>query len=128
MTEFKFKSWEFVRVMVRLEKAPARRSKKLGPSFYLANRAVWEKLDRRLGRLAESDAQAFSDLMMKQNVTAAFGTPDQVREASGALDDVVGEMNRVIDNGGEDAELLVNLENEIKELKALKRRLNATLS
>jgi DNA repair ATPase RecN len=128
MTEFKFRSWEFVRVMVRLESVPARRSKKSGPSFYQANRDVWEKLDRRLGRLAESDAQAFSDLMMKQNVTAAFGTPDQVREVSVALDDVVGEMNQVIDKGGEDAELLVNLENEIKELKALKRRLNATLS
>ena len=49
-------------------------------------------------------------------------------ESDIALDDVVGEMNRVIDKGGEDGELLVNLENELKELKALKRRLNATLS
>ncbi len=128
MTEFKIRVWEFVRVMVRLESVPARRSKKSGKSFYLAHREAWAKLDRRLGRLAESDAGAFSNLMMNQNVATAIETPDQVREVSGALDGVVAEMNREIAKGGEDAELLVNLENEIKELRALKRRLNATLS
>ena len=75
---------------------------------------VWEGyIDWRIMRMVEEAAR--------------LGT-DQVREVSGALDDVVGEMNRVIDKGGEDGELLVNLENELKELKALKRRLNATLS
>ena len=128
MTEFKIRVWEFVRVMVRLESVLARRSKKSGKSFYLAHREAWAKLDRRLGRLAESDAGAFSNLMMNQNVATAIETPDQVREVSGALDGVVAEMNREIAKGGEDAELLVNLENEIKELRALKRRLNATLS
>ena len=128
MTEFKIRVWEFVRVMVRLKSVPARRSKKSGKSFYLAHREAWAKLDRRLGRLAESDAGAFSNLMMNQNVATAIETPDQVREVSGALDGVVAEMNREIAKGGEDAELLVNLENEIKELRALKRRLNATLS
>ena len=131
MTEFKIRVWEFVRVMVRLESVPARRSKKSGKSFYLAHREAWAKLDRRLGRLAESDAGAFSNLMMNgalENVATAIETPDQVREVSGALDGVVAEMNREIAKGGEDAELLVNLENEIKELRALKRRLNATLS
>ena len=128
MTEFKIRVWEFVRVMVRLESVPARRSKKSGKSFYLAHREAWAKLDRRLGRLAESDAGAFSNLMMNQNVATAIETPDQVREVSGALDGVVAEMNREIAKGGEDAELLVNLKNEIKELRALKRRLNATLS
>ena len=128
MTEFKIRVWEFVRVMVRLESVPARRSKKSGKSFYLAHREAWAKLDRRLGRLAESDAGAFSNLMMNQNVATAIETPDQVREVSGALDGVVAELNREIAKGGEDAELLVNLENEIKELRALKRRLNATLS
>ena len=128
MTEFKFRVWEFVRVMVRLENVPAGRSKNPGKTFYLAHRDAWTKLDRRLDRLAESDAQAFSNLMMKQHVTAAFETPEQVREATGAVDGVIAEMNREIAKGGEDAELLVNLESEIKELRVLKRRLNAVRS
>ncbi|MDP6574632.1 MAG: hypothetical protein QGI63_09075 [Rhodospirillales bacterium] len=124
MTEFRFRVWEFVRVMVRLESAPARRTGKSGPSFYRVHREAWEKLDRRLGRLAESDAEAFSDLMMNQHVTAAFETPRQMREVSAALDGVVAEMSREIDKGG-DAEHLASLDNEIKGLGALKRRLNA---
>ena len=124
MTEFKFRVWEFVRVMVRLESAPARRPKKSGPTFYQAHREAWEKLDRRLGRLAESDAGAFSDLMMNQHVTAAFETADQMRQVTAALDGVVAEMGREFDQGG-DTEHLVSLENEIKGLRALKRRLNA---
>jgi len=125
MIEFKFRGWEFVRVMVRLENVPARRSKTPGRTFYLAHREAWTKLDRRLDRLAESDAQAFSNLMMKQYVTATFETPEQVREATGAVDGVTAEMNREIAKGDEDTAFLVNLENEIKELRAVKRRLNA---
>ena len=127
MTEFRFRVWEFVRVMVRLEGAPARRSGKSGSTFYRAHREAWEKLDRRLGRLAESDGEAFSDLMMNQRVTAAFETPHQMREVSAALDGVAAEMSREIDKGG-DAEHLAGLDNEIKELRALKRRLNAQRS
>ena len=127
MTEFRFRVWEFVRVMVRLERAPARRSKKPGRTFYRAHREGWEKLDRRLARLAESDADAFSELMMNQHVTAAFETPDQMRQVAGALDGVVAEMGQEIDKGG-DAERMASLENERKELRALKRRLNAQRS
>ncbi len=127
MRGFRFRVWEFVRVMVRLESAPARRPKKSGRTFYRAHREAWEKLDRRLARLAESDADAFSDLMMNRHVTAAFETPDQMRQVAGALDGVVAEMGREIDKGG-DAALLASLENERKALRALKRRLNAARS
>ena len=128
MKEFSFRVWEFVRVMVRLESVAARRSKKPGRTFYQAHRDAWEKLDHRLARLAETNADAFSDLMMNQHVTAAFETSDQVRHVAGALDGVVAEMSREIAKGGEDAELLVSLENERMALRALKRRLNAQRS
>lgn len=109
--------WEFVRIMVALEDEGA-------DSVFYTNRAeVWDAVDGDLGRLAAEDAEAFSDMMMENQVTLEDVTPaemkDIVRGVEIALEAIAGTEAAGVDDETQAAGLAY----EKRELKALLKRL-----
>jgi len=118
--------WQFVRIMVRLEERGRGRRSRAPGSAYAAWRSRWQKLDRRLAKLGQSDADAFADLMMRQEVVIEETTVAQIREVVSALDEVGAQLKAAIDKGGEPKQIN-DLRFEHKELTALRTRLHKGL-
>lgn len=120
INEIRFTVWQFVRLMVHLEDQA-----KLSPdeqALFNAWNDVWKPLDENLARLAASDADAYSDMMMDQDVVIENATAEQAATAKTALDAVMGEMDATIAAGGDD-EVLDSLKFERRELRQLARKL-----
>ena len=113
--------WQFVRIMVTLEES-ARRGRRAGAT-YTAWRNVWRELDQRLTELGKSNAAAFSEMMMEQQVIVPISRPAIVREAIEAIEAVTRKMTLEIERGDGDAGHQADLRFERKELNALARRI-----
>jgi len=113
--------WQFVRVMVALEK-PARRGRPAGAA-YMAWREIWRELDQRLTDLGKTDAAGFADLMMEQQVVLPVSRPAIVREEVETIEAVTRQMTTDLDRGTGDAGHQSNLRFERKELNALARKI-----
>lgn len=127
-TTLRFTVWQFVRLMVHLED---RQNAKPGPhpdetALLNAWADIWSPLDQDLARLAESDTDAYSDMMMDQDVVIEEATPAQVLTTKAALEAVIKEMDKAIKRGGE-AALLDSLTFERRELGQLIRKLGRQL-
>ena len=110
-----FTVWQFVRVMVRLEKVGQK------SAAWRAWWKDWTKLDRRLERLAKTDRAAYSRLMMDEEVVIADATPAEAADVLRALDAVIGEMGAELAKDAElDDETLASLAFERDELIALR--------
>jgi hypothetical protein len=109
-----FVVWQFVRVMVQLEKVGMR------SQAYRAWRDQWQKLDRRLTRLGQSDRAAYSRLMMEEEVVIDKVTAAEAAEVRHALDTVIRQINTEIQAGQADDDVLGGLEFELTELAALR--------
>lgn len=118
--ELRFTVWQFVRLMVHLEETPA--SGAAQAALLDAWRGVWTPLDAELARLAASDADAYSDMMMDRDVVIGDADAAQATAARDALQQVVADMDAQIAAGG-DAELLDSLKFERRELRQLARKL-----
>jgi len=119
--ELHFTVWQFVRLMVQLEDHP--------DSLFEAWDDVWRTLDTNLTELAEHDADAFSDMMMNQDVIIEDATPPQALAAEEALKMVMVQLDKAIaaaganDNSDEQSEHLQSLKFERRELRQLTRKL-----
>lgn len=114
--EIRFTVWQFVRLMVHLEEVS-------DPAELLgAWGDIWTPLDADLGHLAEDDFDAFSDLMMNQDVVIENATESQALAAADALTAVMKALDSAIDEGGED-EQLQHLKFERRELRQLARKI-----
>jgi hypothetical protein len=86
-----FTTWQFVRVMVRLEEtrrdAPDRRM------LYREWKQDWAVLDAELERLRAEDFDAFSDLMMEREVVFGDVAPEAALTAAAVIDEVVAQMD-----------------------------------
>ncbi len=85
-----FTTWQFVRVMVRLEE-----TRKDGPDRRRLHREWkddWATLDAELERLRQDDFDAFSDLMMDKEVVFADVAPELALVAARVIDEVVAQM------------------------------------
>ncbi len=85
-----FTTWQFVRVMVRLEEtrndAPDRRV------LYREWAGDWKLLDAELERLRTEDFDAFSDLMMEREVVFADVPAATGRTVAAVIDEVVDQL------------------------------------
>lgn len=116
-----FTTWQFVRVMVRLEE-----TRKDAPDRRVLHREWkddWATLDAELERLRQEDFDAFSDLMMEREVVFADVSPETAQTVAGILDEVVtqieGERRRATRRERDD------LDFERAELTALAAELRA---
>lgn len=120
INEIRFTVWQFVRLMVHLEDQA-----KLSPdeqALFKAWNDVWKPLDENLAHLAASDVDAYSDMMMDQDVVIENATAEQAATAKAALDAVMGEMDATIAAGGDD-DAVDSLKFERRELRQLSRKL-----
>ena len=127
--ELRFTVWQFVRLMVHLEDRAA------PPKSYAALLAawgdIWQPLDAELAELAERDFEAYSELMMDQDVVIEDAALDQARTAQQAIDEIMAIMDGAIktdetadQKAASDPEHLQNLKFERRELRQLSRKLS----
>lgn len=123
--ELRFTVWQFVRLMVHIEEH-ANPPKSLA-ALLAAWDEIWKPLDAELAELAERDFEAYSELMMDQEVAIEDATADQAHSAQQAIDEIMAIMDRTIkadENADDDPEHLQNLKFERRELRQLSRKLN----
>ena len=73
----RFTVWQFVRVMVYLEEVsnPSSGQKALSKAWA----DIWKELDQQLSQLAEDDFDAYSQMMMDQDLIIDDATPSFCR-------------------------------------------------
>ncbi len=128
--------WQFVRIMVQFETvAKSRGGRSRGfqrpqPAtpqqrpVYAEWRDAWQEIDRELKRLADSDVEAFSELMMNQNVILECRGRSQLNEVTRAIENVVHQMRAEVRASMGDAEHISDLRYEIRELEKLAQKLS----
>ncbi|MBO6783676.1 MAG: hypothetical protein JJ899_10465 [Alphaproteobacteria bacterium] len=121
--ELRLVVWQFVRVMVQLEKVSRVRGRDRAPSVYGAWRSAWTEIDRTLERLGKTDADAFSDLMMNQEVVLKIRDRSQLNEVTRTAENVVGQLDQQIREARGNAQQEEDLQFERREMKALVRQL-----
>ena len=120
--ELRFTVWQFVRLMVHLEKYP--------DVQFETWEDVWRSLDANLCTLADQDGDAYSDMMMNQDVVIETATVSQAQATQVALKVVMTELDasiaqaKAIDRGPDNAETehLQGLKFERRELRQLTRK------
>lgn len=123
MIELEFVVWEFVRVMVELERVGE--DSDVGAGVYSAWLEAWRELDHRLTELGNTDAEGFSNLMMEQTVAVPCASARQLAETVAALTGITGALEREIKEARGDAARIDELEFERTELQELIARLVA---
>jgi D-ribose pyranose/furanose isomerase RbsD len=130
-----FVIWQFVRLMVCLEQQTSEAGEIRKESVLSAWAEIWQELDNRLAELGETDAAAYADLMIEQEVIIDEISAAQIDEVVDVVDVVseqitaeVAQIKRSISEqpkeGKEDTKLLLeSLEYELGELKNLKNEL-----
>jgi len=126
--ELRFTVWQFVRLMVHIEEH-ANPSKPFA-ALFAGWGDIWRPLDAELAELAERDFEAYSELMMDQEVVIEDATPEQAHTAQQAIDEIMTIMDRAIKadeeaggKEGQNPEHLQNLKFERRELRQLSRKL-----
>lgn len=118
--EIRFTVWQFVRLMVHLEEHA-----QTDPAQTILQQAwdeIWQPLDQELSELAERDFDAYSELMMDQEIIIEDATPALIQTAQDVIDKVIADMDKMIETGGDPAHLQ-NLKFERRELRQLSRKL-----
>ncbi|MEK9706667.1 MAG: hypothetical protein VW618_02480 [Alphaproteobacteria bacterium] len=122
-TELRLLVWQFVRIMVQLENVSRVRGDKRGPSIYREWRTAWVEVDRTLDRLGKTDADAFSDLMMNQEVVLRCHDRTQINEVTRTAENVVAQLDELLRDARGDGQREEDLKYERREMKALVRQL-----
>jgi hypothetical protein len=127
--------WQFVRIMVCLEQKTGETDDLRKESVLSAWGEIWRELDGRLDDLGKTDAAAYADLMMEQEVIIDEISANQIDEVVGAVDLVSEQINAELahikgsmaekpNESKEDTKLLMeSLTYELGELKSLKDEL-----
>ena len=116
--ELRFTVWQFVRVMVNVEESPDPHG--IGRAWG----ETWAALDQELTNLADQDFDAYSDMMMNQDLVIDDATPALAHAVCGVLDAVMGELDAAIKAQSEsEDELAQNLKFERRELRQLSRKI-----
>ncbi|HEY9080686.1 hypothetical protein [Magnetovibrio sp.] len=126
--ELRFTVWQFVRLMVHIEERTD--PPKSLATLLTAWGDIWQSLDADLADLAERDFDAYSELMMDQEVVIDDATLDQAHAAQQAVEEIMAIMDRTIKSEEDpaskserDPEHLQSLKFERRELRQLARKL-----
>lgn len=114
-------TWQFVRVMVRLEET--RRDAADRRVLYREWKDDWKLLDAELERLRDEDFDAFSELMMEREVVFDGVTPATARTVAAVADEVAAQL--AAERRGAARRERDDLDFERAELAALAARLRA---
>jgi len=123
--QIRFTVWQFVRVMVWLEESQGK-SVALKKA-YEAWADTWTPIDQELAKLAADDHDAYSAMMMDQEVVLEGVPKEQGREVLKALEAVTMSMKAEMDAGKGDEEYLESLRLERRELRGKSTKLKKAL-
>ena len=118
-----FDTWQFVRVMVRLEETRHRDAARR--DLWAAWSADWRKLDRELERLRTADFGRFAEAMMDQEVTFDPVDAGTAQTVARLAREVAGELARA--QGGQEPGARRDLAFERAGLSDLAGRLEALI-
>lgn len=124
--DLRFTVWQFVRLMVHLEDHRSALDPALDKDqaqLYDAWAEVWVPLDQDLAQLAADDPDAYSDMMMDQDVVIEGATPRHAETARATLIAVIADMDTAIADT-DDLDLIESLKFERRELSQLVRKLD----
>lgn len=121
--EIRLVVWQFVRVMVQLETVTKVRGRSRGPSIYQDWRGSWTEIDRTLERLGKTDSEAFSDLMMNQEVVLKCRDRTQLNELMRTAENVVSQLDELLKEARGNPVREEELQFERREMKALVKHL-----
>ena len=126
MLNFDFVVWQFVRVMVDLEKNNTSKYSKYKkhrnqPIVKDWNKK-WKVLDQELTNLQKIDHLAYSKLMMQESVGVSVKSKAQLNEVITAIDNVVRDLSKLLKNEKDSIQKSA-FEFEKKELNKLKKNL-----
>ena len=94
--ELRLTTWEFVRLMVQCEE-----TRKASPTvsvnlIWQSWSDMWQDLDKELDKLAEKDFEAFSAMMMEQEVVIEHVTEEQLSAVIKELKNVKTAMEKAL--------------------------------
>jgi hypothetical protein len=115
MTAVVFSTWQFVRLMVRLEETRDQQPDR--GRLYETWQSDWETLDAELERLRAKDFAAFSDLMMDHEVSFDDVGPDALATAADVVEEVAAQVANARKSDGRARRQ--DLDFEAEELEAL---------
>lgn len=118
--ELRFTVWQFVRLMVHLEDIAKPTTSQA--ALLAAWGEIWQPLDAELAQLAERDVDAYSEMMMDQDVVIDDATAVQTQTAQQCIVEVMAIMDQAIEAGGE-PDHIQDLKFERRELRQLSRKL-----
>ena len=116
LINLRFVVWQFVRIMVQLENSSRARGQKNASTLYSYWRPAWQEIDNRLTETGKSDANAFSDLMMEQEVVLELYNSQSSRDTRLAIDKVLKLINSEIQAHENKSQERNNLRFELREL------------
>ncbi|MEQ8195184.1 MAG: hypothetical protein RIB59_11925 [Rhodospirillales bacterium] len=88
---------------------------------------IWRALDQKLAALGKTDADAFSELMMDQDVVLEDVAIEEVREIARAADGVVSVLQKESKAKQRDENVAAGLIFELEEMRALSNGLQRRL-
>ena len=121
--ELRIVVWEFVRIMVQLEKSTKSKTLKNPPSIYHAWLPSWREIDDRLTKSGKKDVSEFSQLMMEKEVLLQCRSNKQLNELIRALENVINQLKVEAKLASGDAEKLTSFRYEKSELETLLRKI-----
>jgi DNA-binding transcriptional regulator YbjK len=119
MTRVSFSTWQFVRLMVRLEETSGRHPAR--ERLYEKWRQDWTQLDAELERLRAENFSAFSELMMEHDVTFDEVDGADLAIAADTIDEVASLLGGTRKSDGRARRK--DIDYEAKELLALAKAL-----
>lgn len=126
MLNLDFVVWQFVRIMVDLEKNITSKNLKYKkqrnqPVFKDWN-TKWKSLDQELTNLQKVDHLAYSKLMMQESINVSVKSKAQLNEVITSVDNIVRELSKLLKNEKNISQKYA-FEFEKKELNKLKNDL-----
>ena len=114
--ELRLSTWEFVRLMVQCEE-----TRKASPTasvnlIWQSWSDMWQDLDKELDKLAEKDFEAFSAMMMEQEVVIDHVTDEQLSAVVKELQNVKTAMQNALETGDIHDDVRDAMTFEIEEL------------
>ena len=116
--EWQVPVWQFVRIMVQLEKNSSGKN----TSLWRANQDSWEELDQALTDAGEEDFDVFAQLMMNTQVALHLNDGMAKKTLNFALTGLLTSMQRRLKAAPKRSDERKDLEFEVSELTKLHNR------
>ena len=123
--EIRLTTWEFVRLMVQCEETKKKKSTPTVDTLWTAWESIWTPLDKTLSDLIDKDFNAYSEMMMSEEVVIPNVTFDQLSATITELTNVKKAMQNALDTVQLHDEVRDAMTFEVEELATRVKSLTA---